>query len=63
MWSPTKNETSEAIVRNLFSPFSCTRCSLQAKTVFFSVLNHLVNHQHISLNAETKNQASNFHIF
>ena len=27
----TKNETSETIVRNLFSPFSCSQGSLEAK--------------------------------
>ena len=27
------------------------------------LLNHLVHHQHTQLNAETKNQASNRHIF
>ena len=32
---PTKDETSETIVRNLFSPFSCIRGSLKAKTGLF----------------------------
>ena len=35
---PTKDETSQTIVRNLFSPFSCIQGSLQAKTVLFLCL-------------------------
>ena len=34
-----------------------------AHNCLFSVFNHLVNHQNTQLNAETKNQASNHHIF
>ena len=60
---PTKDVTSETILRNLFSPFSCIQGSLEAKTGLFLLLNQLVNHQNTQLNAETKNQASNRHIF
>ena len=35
---PTKNETLETMVRNLFSLFSCIKGSLQAKTVLFLCL-------------------------
>ena len=56
----TKDETSETIVRNLLSLFSCIQ---GFKTCFFSVLDNLVNHQNTQLNAETKNQSSNRHIF
>ena len=41
-WLYTKAETSERIVRNLFSPFSC-----------ISMLNNLVNYQNTQVNAET----------
>ena len=50
---PTKNEYSETILRNLFSPVSCF---LVSQNWLISVLNPLVNqNQNTELNAETKN--------
>ena len=60
---PTKDETSETTVWNLFSPFSCIQVSFVGQNWFISVLKHFVNHQNTQLNAETKNQALNRHIF
>ena len=48
------------IERNLFSSFSCIQGSLQDKTI--SLLNHVINHQHTQLYAETK-KTSNQQIF
>ena len=43
----TKDETSETIPRNLFSPFFAFRVPGRLKLTYF-VLNHLVNHQNSS---------------
>ena len=53
---PTKDETSETIVRNFFGQFPCTRSGfLVGQNWLISVLNHYVNHQNTQLNAKTKN--------
>jgi len=51
-----KDETSETIVQNFFSPFSCIQGSVyaQAPNWLISVLNQLTNHQNTQQNAETK---------
>ena len=58
---PRKDETSETIVRNLLSPFSCIQSSYRPKLYYFCKP-LLVNHLNTQLNAKTKNQASNRHI-
>ncbi len=59
---PTKDETSETILQNLLSPFSCIQSSYRPKPYCFCKP-LLVNHLNTQLNAKTKNQASNRHIF
>ena len=56
---PTKDGTTETIVRILFSPFS----RFQGSLWLISVFRHLGNHQNTQLNANPKNQASNCYIF
>jgi len=60
---PAKDETSETIVRNLLRQFTCIQGYLVGQNSHISQLNHLVNHLNTKLSAETKNQASNRHIF
>ena len=54
----TKDKTSKTNVQNV----SLHIGFLVDENWLVPVLNHLVNHQNIQLNAETKNQASNCHI-
>ena len=49
-----KYETSETIVRNLFSPFSCIQGSLKNKKLAYFVLNHLIKHHNTQSNKEIK---------
>ena len=55
--------SSETIVRNLLSSFNLYSRFLVGHNWFISLLYQLVNHQHTQLNAESKNQTSNCHIF
>ena len=48
---PTKDDTSETIVRNWFNLF------IVGQNWHISVLNHSVNHHSTQLNTETKNRA------
>ena len=46
-----RNETSETVSQNVFSPFSCIQGSkCISQNWFYSVLDHLVNNQNQALN-------------
>ena len=52
-----------SLYRNCLVHFLAIKPFLFGQNYLISVLNHFKNHQNTQLNAETKNQASNRHIF
>ena len=58
-----KNKTLEMMICNWFRPFLVFRVPCIDQNCLISVLNHFFIHQNTQLNAETKYQASNRHIF
>ena len=55
-----RDDCTEFVVFFCFLTF---RVPCRSKLAYLCVLNHLVNHQNTQLNAKTKNQAFNLHIF
>ena len=58
-----KGKVHEADPSFIFVWASCQMFFFVDQNCLISVLNHLINHQNTQLNAETKNQTPNRHIF
>jgi len=60
---PQRMRLQRRLYRIFFFCFLTFRVPCRSKLAYLCVLNHLVNHQNTQLNAKTKNQAFNLHIF